>query len=138
MLLRMDRKDPFSYPLADLVPLDDGTVQTICPFYSRQIDERTVRKSLQDLRMVKRLFTTPSKGKHDFINGVMKLSGGKYPYAKGLMNQRADNPACRQTNEELLRRFDSAVPLAVRMAESLDESIRTGKELDVRLDRSFG
>ncbi len=137
LLLRMDRKDPFSYPLGDLVPLDDGTVQTICPFYPRQIDEQIVRKSLQDLRMVKRLFTTPHKGKHDVINGVMKLSGGKYPYAKGLMNQRIDNPACSQTNEELLRRFESAVPLAVRMAASLDESIRTGKELDVRMDRSF-
>lgn len=138
LLLRMDRKDPFSYPLGDLVPLDDGTVQAICPFYPRQIDERVVKKSLRDLRMVKRLFTTPHKGKHDFINGVMKLSGKNYPYAKGLMNQRVDNPACQQTNEELLRRFDSAVPLAVRLASGLDRSIRTGKELDARLDRTFG
>ena len=138
LLLRMDGEDPFSYPLGDLVPLDDGTVQAICPFYPRQINERIVRKSLRDLRMVKRLFTTPHRWKYDVINGVMRLSGKNYPYAKGLMNQRADNPACRQTNEELLRRFEAAVPLAVRMAAGLDECVRTGKEPDVRLDRSFG
>lgn len=137
LLLRTDGKDPFSYPLGDLVPVDEATVRAIRPFYHRQISRKIVERSLRDLRMVKRLFTTPHRWKHDAINGVMKLTG-KYPYVKGLMNQRADNPACRKTNKELLRRFENAVPLAVRMAASLDESVRTGRELDARLDRTFG
>ncbi len=137
LLLRMDGEDPFAYPLGSLVPLDDRTVQAIRPFYQKQISERIVERSLRDLRMVKNLFTTPHRWKHDVINGVMRLSG-RYPYVKGLMNQRTDNPACRQTNKELFRRFENAVPLAVRMASGLDEGIRTGKELDSRLDRTFG
>ena len=56
---------------------------------------------------------------------------------KGLLNQRKDNSKCRVSNEELMKRFDSAVDLAVRMIVSLDESIWTRKELDERFDRTF-
>ena len=62
---------------------------------------------------------------------------GHYAGMKGLLNQRKDNPKCRVSNEELMKRFDSAVDLAVRMIISLDESIWTRKELDERFDRTF-
>ena len=38
---------------------------------------------------------------------------------KGLMNQHRDNLRCRRSNRELLRRFDGAVDLAVKMIGSL-------------------
>ena len=133
--LQADGKDPFAYPLADLVPADETTAEAICPFYD-DITEKTALQSLKDMRLVKKLFTAPGRLKHDTINTVMKLTG-KYPYMKGLMNQHRDNLRCRKSSQELLRRFDSAVHTAVDMIYSLDETIQTGKELNKRFDRTF-
>ena len=135
LLLRMDGKDPFAYPLADLVPADETTAEAICPYYD-DITEKTALQSLKDMRLVKKLFTAPGRLKHDTINTVMKLTG-KYPYMKGLMNQHRDNLRCRKSSQELLRRFDGAVHTAVDMIYSLDETIQTGKELNKRFDRTF-
>lgn len=135
-LLRMDGKDPFAYPLADLVPTDEMTAEAICPFYENMTED-VVLSSLKGLRLIKRLFTAPGRLKHDTINTVMKLTG-KYPYMKGLMNQHRDNMRCRKSNHELQQRFDAAVELAVHMMYSLDETIQTGKELNQRFDRTFG
>ena len=41
------------------------------------------------------------------------------------------------SNEGLMRRFDRAVPLAVKMMECFDESLQTGSPLDPRFDRTF-
>lgn len=135
LLLRMDGKDPFAYPLADLIPADPATADAIWPFYD-DITEKEVLTSLRDMRMVKRLFTAPGRLKHDTINTIMKMTG-KYPYMKGLMNQHRDNLRCRKSSSELLKRFDESVKPAVDMIYSLDETIQTGKELNRRFDRTF-
>ena len=56
---------------------------------------------------------------------------------KGVMNQRIDNPKCVESNIGLLHCFEHAVAVAVQMIQSFDESVRTGKELDARFDRTF-
>nr|WP_307998395.1 zinc dependent phospholipase C family protein [uncultured Merdimonas sp.] len=134
-LMRMDGKDPFSYPTARLVPVDIATADAIWPFYEN-ISRKTVMQSLKDLRLIKRLFTAPGRIKHGAVNTALKMTG-HYASMKGLMNQRKDNPKCRESNEELMKHFDAAVDLAVRMIISLDESIWTRKELDERFDRTF-
>ena len=135
LLLRMDGKDPFAYPLAELIPADPETAEAVAPFYAH-MEPETVLRALKDMRLVKRFFTAPGRLKHDAINTGLKVTG-KYPYMKGLMNQHRDNLRCRRSNRELLRRFDGAVDLAVKMIGSLDETIRTGKELEKRFDRTF-
>ncbi len=134
-LMRKDGKDPFSYPLARLVPVDIATADAIWPFYEN-ISRKIVLKSLKWLRLIKRLFTAPGKAKYHLVNTGLRMTG-HYAGMKGLLNQRKDNSKCRVSNEELMKRFDSAVDLAVRMIVSLDESIWTRKELDERFDRTF-
>lgn len=135
MLLRADGKDPFAYPLAKLVPVDIATADAIWPFYDG-IGRKKILQCLKDMRMVKRIFTAPGPFKQKVINGALRLSG-KYAEMKGLMNQRIDNARCGKSNEELMRRFDASVELAVQMLESLDESIWKRKELNERFDRAF-
>lgn len=53
------------------------------------------------------------------------------------MNQRIDNPKCVGSNIGLLRRFDNAISVAVQMIQSFDESVKMGKELDERFNRTF-
>ncbi|MDY3730759.1 MAG: hypothetical protein SO005_10145, partial [Candidatus Choladocola sp.] len=70
------------------------------------------------------------------INTAMKALG-QYGKMKGLMNQRKDNPLCKETNEGLIQRFDDSVEIAVRMIESFDESLTSQKPLEERFDRTF-
>lgn len=134
-LLRMDGRDALAYPVADLVPTDESTAKAIAPFYHK-VHPRIVRSSLRYLKLVKRLFTAPGVCRQTVINTVMKLSG-KYPKMKGLMNQRIDNPRCGESNEGLMQRFDDAVELAVTMINCFDESVKSGKKLPERFDRTF-
>lgn len=135
LLLRMDGKDPFAYPLASLVPADRKTAAAIYPFYD-VVTEKTILTALRDMRLVKRIFTAPGRLKHDTINTIMKITG-RYPSMKGLMNQHRDNLRCRKSSTELLKRFDSAEKTAAEMIHSLDQTVQTGKELHVRFDRTF-
>lgn len=134
-LLRMDRRDAVAFSTAGLVPTDEATAAAIVPFYEG-IDLPTVRQSLKDLRMVKRLFCAPGAFKQGCINGVMKVLR-QYDRMKGLMNQRTDNPLCAESSEGLMLRFDSAIGIAVEMIRSFDESLQTGKALNERFDRTF-
>lgn len=134
-ILRKDGKDALSYPIGNLVPTDEITVESISPFYDERSKDDIIT-SLKYLKMVKHLFTAPGKFKQTFINTVMKAVG-KYPTYKGLMNQRIDNPLCKQTNEGIVLRFDNSIDIALKMILSLDESIKTGKPIDKRFDRNF-
>lgn len=138
LLLRLDGHDPVGYPLADLISTDPATVRAVYPFYctSKIITPKIIFQSLNYMKLIKRFFTAPGKWKHAAINTGMKLTG-KYPYVKGLMNQRTDNPDCKESNEGLSARFEAAIDLAADMICSLDESIRTGSPLSERLDRNF-
>lgn len=127
MLLRLDGKDPFSYPLARLVPADTETAKAIAPFYEG-IDWMTVRKSLRWLCFIKRLFTAPRRWKHDLLNLIMKVSGQAKEY-KGLMHQRKDNERCVKSSLGLFRRMHQAVDVAVQMIYSFDESVQCAGEL---------
>ena len=134
-LLRIDKKDPLGYPIAKLVPTDWNTVKAIAPFHPA-IDEKRIRHSLIYLKELKRLFTAPGVVKQTMINSALKMTG-KYAVMKGVMNQRVDNPKCMESNIGLLRHFEEAVPVAVKMIQSFDESVKMGKELDERFNRTF-
>lgn len=134
-LLRMDRKDPVGFPLDTLVPTDSETAEAILPFYS-EVDLRTVKQSLKDLKAVKHLFTAPGAFKQTVLNTAFRLSG-KYRSMKGLMNQRRDNPKCVTSSEGLLLRFNIAIEIAASMIHSFDHCIRTGEPLHPRFDRTF-
>lgn len=135
-LLRADRRDPFAYPLAELVPTDALTAEAIYPFYGKSITRKTARKSLQYMKLVKRLFTAPGTFKYSVIRSLMKLSG-KDAYCRGLLHQRQDHPACRESNKGLMERFRDAEPLAADMIVSFDESLKDGTLLNRRFDRTF-
>ncbi len=134
-LLRIDKEDPLAYPIAKRVPTDWNTVEAIVPFHPN-LDAKRIRHSLIYLKELKRLFTAPSVVKQTVINFALKATG-KYNTLKGVMNQRIDNLKCAESNMGLLRHFEAAIPVAVKMIYSFDESVKTGKELDERFNRTF-
>ncbi len=135
LLLRMDGKDAVAFSAATLVPTDEKTAAAIAPFYEN-ITQKTILQSLKDLKTVKKLFCAPGAFKQGLINTTMKVLR-HYDKMKGLMYQRVDNPACRETDEGLMKRYDGAIGVAAEMIRSFDESLRTGQELNPRFDRTF-
>lgn len=135
MLLRMDGENPFSYPVADLVPADEVTARAIAPFYEK-VNEKIVQKSLLWLRFVKRLFTAKHKWKHDLINLVLKLAGQYHTY-NGLLHQRIDNEKCVESSLGLLRRMHHAVEVAEVLMQDFDACVQGKHTLGLRFDRNF-
>ncbi len=95
-----------------------------------------IRSSLRSMKAIKKFLTAPQPWKQDFINGVFRVTG-TYAAMCGVMNQRTDNPKCEKTNQGLKLRFNEAVELAVQMVCEYDLAVRTGCELNKRLDRTF-
>ncbi len=134
-LLRLDDHDPLGFPLASLIPEDKETARAIAPFYP-SMDEDLVQESLHDLRLVKRLFCAPQPYRQRLLNSIMKLTG-HYAEVKGLMHQRHDNPKCIASNQQLLKRFDEAIPLAASLITQYDAYVRGDGKLGARFDRTF-
>lgn len=134
-LLRMDHQDALAYDASKAIADDAFTANAIVAFYP-EVSVQEVRTSLQHMRKVKRLFCAPSKGKQNILNAGLKVTGN-YRKLNGLMNQRVDNPACFESNEGLLRRYQKAVPVAVKMLTHFDDCVNHGTILDKRMDRTF-
>lgn len=134
-LLRLDGRDPVGFPLKDLVRTDAETAAGIASFYP-SMDPKTIQVALRDMKLVKRLFTVPNPLLQGAVNSVMKAAGVHHEM-NGLMNQRRDNPLCIQSNQELVRLFDAALPLAANLQEQFDECLRTGCRLPERFHRNL-
>ena len=134
-LLRLDQKDPLSYPYAEKIPTDRHTAHAVSCFFPT-ISAHKTQRALKDMVLVKRLFTAPNPAKQKLINGLMRLSRQHKLY-KGLMNQKIDNPACQESNDVLLKKLYTSVPTAVKLIQSFDRSLLTGVELPERYDRNF-
>lgn len=134
-LLRMDGKDPFTYPLSDLIPTDDKTAAAIYAFY-KNLNPIIVKQALKDMKLIKKLYTAPGKAQKMFLNTAFKRSQNT-DYWNGLIHHREDNPACETSNRGLKLRFDNAVQLAVKMLYSFDESLTEKKKLDIRFNRTY-
>ncbi|MCD8337307.1 MAG: hypothetical protein LUD18_08545 [Lachnospiraceae bacterium] len=134
-LLKENHLDPVGFRSAELVYTDAGTAAAIAPFFP-SMDENKVQDSLRGMRFVKKLFCAPGALKQGTINSILRLIG-QYHAMNGLMNQRKDNPACAESNTELRRRFEDAIPLAVSLQTQFDQCLRTGVKLPERFHRNF-
>lgn len=134
-LLRADGKDPVGFPLSSLIAEDDDVCSAVAPFY-QDMTVIKVKQSLHDLKRVKELLCAPGAVKQSVINTLMKMTG-RHKDLKGLMHQRKDNPKCKETNEELLKRFEHAVDTAVEMMKSFDDSLISGEALNMKFGRNY-
>lgn len=134
LLLRLDGRDPFGYPLSRLIPTDLATARAIAPFYSK-VNVRLVQESLRWTRFVKALFHAPCPIKQGLLNTAIDLLGKSD--MKGLVHQRWDNYRCVESNAGLLSRFNKAVPLAASLIMDFDEAIHHNQKLNKRFNRTF-
>ena len=134
-LLRKDKKDALRHPIASLIPTDIATVKAFKSFFP-EISEAEVKESLITYRIIKHVFTAPSKYKQAVINAMLKIAG-IYKKYYGLMHTYQDNELCQVTNEALDERMKNAVSVAVELIQNYDRSVRTGEALVERFKRTY-
>ena len=134
-LLRYNGKNPFTFPLSDLIPTDDRTAVSIYPFY-KNMNPVIIKQALKDFQMTKRLLTVSGKKRQSIVGAAVNKLKHR-DYLKGLMYKLEDNPLCESSNRGLKLRLDTAVAVAAKMIHSFDESLTTSKELDRRFNRTF-
>ena len=134
-LLRADKKDALAYPIYKYIPTDDMTVETIYRFFP-ELRRAEIKESLKTYRLVKKIFTAPSRWKQRVINSVLKLAG-VYKKYYGLMHTYDDNPKCQTTNEGLEIRYQNAIIVATKLIESYDKRVQENAPLSKRFERTY-
>jgi len=134
-LLRADKKDALAYPIEKYIPTDDMTVEVISHFFPTLNDEE-IKESLKTYRLVKKIFTAPSRGKQSVINMLLKIAG-VYKKYYGLMHTYDDNPKCRTTNQGLENRYHQAILVATELIQSYDKRVQRNAPLPERFERTY-
>lgn len=135
MLLRKDKRNPFSYPIAKYIATDAATVYAIHKVFE-QVQEKEIKEALQTYRYIKKLLTTPRKAQQKSVKAILKTAGLYKTYA-GLLHDFQDEERCEETNQELDQRFENAITVAVQMMKNFESTVAGNTELDQRFDRIF-
>lgn len=134
-LLRRDKRHPLAYLVWKHIPDDAATVETVHQIF-KQFKREQIKEALVTQKLIKRFLTAPSKIKQNFINFLLKITG-LYKHYHGLMHSYYDNPKCEETNEELFRKFENAISVAVNLILSYDETVRGKKTINERFHRTY-
>ena len=134
-LLRKEGKDALSYPVEKYIPTDEMTVETMSHFFPN-ISRKEIKESLVTYRLVEKILTAPGRFKQGVINLLLRILG-IYKKYYGLMHSYYDNPKCRQTNEELEKKYNQAILVAIELIQGYDDYICNGIPLPERFQRTY-
>lgn len=134
-LLRRDRKPVLSFDASLHISCSAETVAAAARFYP-EVTQKQVRDAIVAFRHYKRLLTAPSFWKQWLVNRILHI-GGRYHEYKGLMLQRRDNPACKESNAVLWRQMQEAVKVARALLLAFAETLDENTPLPARFDLNF-
>lgn len=109
--------------------------EVIADFYE-EVSVKQVFKSLKGMVFFLNLLRAPSKGKRKFVFGAMKVVG-MYKKMHGLVMNYEENPRCTKTTDEMVRRFESAVSLAVELITEYEMYLKQGGILSETFSYNF-
>lgn len=137
-LLIKDGIEPLSYPIHELVPTDDLTVNTLYDLYSTYniISKKDVKSSLNQMRLIKRILLCKKPFKRNAIDTFMHLTG-HYDMMQGHLLHEKVNEKSKITNSNLIELYDNSINTAVELITEFDKNIFTNAPLNIRFDRSF-
>lgn len=135
-LLEMAGYDPLRQCLTKHIQPSLFNAGCIAPFFPG-VEIPEVYKALRSMVFYNRLLLAPSAWKRQLIFLLMRLTRN-YPEMHGMVMSRTPNPACRDSTEELLSRYDRAVPLAVSLITQYVDSLKTGEPLSHVYQHTFG
>lgn len=129
-LLVQQGKDPLRTSLTSHIHPSLEVSQVIAPFF--HLTDKDIYKSLKDLLFYLRMIKAPGKLKRGIVLFAMKIAG-IYPHYKGLMINYEKNEISRECIDELIRKKNQAVKLAVALIEEYSLHLN-----DNNLNERFG
>lgn len=136
MLMTEDHLDPVRHRLTRHIQ-DSPEVSAIIQNFFPQFSVRKICSSLKGMKFYDKLLLAPNHFKRGLILGAMKLIG-QYDTLHGMMVNLEPNPSCIESNQELLRRYNHAIDIAVQLIQNFREcEFDSSMQLSSRFNHTF-
>lgn len=120
-LLVQQGKDPLRTSLTSHIHPTLEISQVIAPFF--HITDKEIHRSLKDLLFYLNMIKAPGKFKRGFVLFAMKIAK-IYPQYKGLMINYEKNEKSRECIDELIRKKEQAIDLAVSLIQEYSNHLK--------------
>lgn len=134
-LLTMDGKNPLAARVTGHLIPGRETAEVIKDFYPGLTTEE-ILKSIKDMGFYLNLLVSPGRIKYGFKVNCLKLVG-KFDSVGGLLMDRKEKTACKESVDRLLELYEQGKKLAVRLIEEYMAYIKKEAELDSLYDYNF-
>lgn len=136
MLLENRQLDPMETCLTQHIAPREGDAEVIARFFE-DVTPKQIDQSLQSMVYYTRLLQADSVRRRRTVCFLLKLTGN-YQEMHGLLIPEQPRPGCEDSNAELLRRMQGAVPVACSLAENLYHTFCHTETLSDRFHRTYG
>lgn len=137
MLMIKDGYDPVRHRLTNHILASIENSRVISGFFEG-VTPAQVYRALRSMKHYNNLLVAPYMAKRLLIFGLLFITGN-YKEMHGLVINKRANPKCADSNQELYRRYQEAVPLAVELIKNYC-AVLEGKEsrLHPHYEHTFG
>lgn len=136
ILLTGDGFDPVGRILTDHILPSPFNARIIAKFYP-VTDSVTLFKVLKSFKFYNNMLSAPKGWKRNFVSALLRLSG-HYTYLSGMMISLNPNPKLNEINHTLLKLYEEAIPVAIKLINELEENLNGSLPLDREYDHTFG
>lgn len=112
-----------------------SNAEIIADFYDTLSVKQTLH-SLKGMVFFLNLLRAPSSAKRKLVFTAMKAAG-MYQKMGGLVMNYEENPLCTETTDEMVRRFEQAVKLAVELIVEYEAYLKQGGTLSETFSYNF-
>lgn len=137
-LLLKKGKNPYSYPLFNLIPIDGQIIKTLNTLYRGYpgITTSKINRALRMNQKIKQLFYTPTLARQNMIDLLLRTTG-QYKQLQGYVMHRKSNPYAAVTNPQLFTLYRRAVEGAPQAILEFHRAILLKQPLSERFHRNF-
>ncbi len=134
-LLVKEGKDPLRSSVIPHIVSSKKNAQVIAPFFPLA-DEKAIKMTLNSMIFFCNVFNAPSVLKRKIVYFLLKLFGKYEAFSSQIFSFNGDD-RCIETNAEMQRRYDNAIPIAVELIKDFNDAVKTDSPLSEKFNKTF-
>ncbi len=134
-LMVQEGKDPVRSSSISHIVSSHKNAQAIYPFFLNT-SEKEIKTSLDSMIRFNNVFNAPSIVKRRFVYFLLKIFGMYEKYSSQIISFNGDE-RCIETNAEMKRRFENAIPIAVDLVNNFYDALKNAAPLSERFNKTF-
>ena len=119
--LRLDGMPTRGYNTATPIVNKNGVKEAVAK--TLDVEEKAVVRSIKTMRKINKMFSHKGEWYHRFLHGVLKLVNMEKKFGDMFLHKE-DDPLCKEINENLLVKFQDAIPQASALIQEYFENLR--------------